>query len=321
MSSAERPGVSVVAALTIPDFHVKRVFRLYDRLRRTLPKEGGEVKGRMLNEEHVASVVEILRRNSAILELVAIDLNLHKDDDVTQHKLGQGRGIVAELTDDHHPNIHKVAADLKRRVEEMPNQLYAQSQAMFELVANTLRHATLYYVQRWPAEVGNYHWVLDGKGANEATSWEDWWSMVVMPILQSRSIRDPHPALEDADYSHFQRFVREIPEWLPEPEGRERGDGIDLRLVLMEDFRFSREAEPGIELVDILANAARRALVGNLGKPGWESMPALMIHRDQHYIRLIALHDQPIEVDLPYQNVISAFTRGGRTMLAPRFCD
>ena len=42
-------------------------------------------------------------------------------------------------------------------------------------------------------------------------------------------------------------------------------------------------------MADIAVNATRRALTGNLGIAGWRDIRRLMIHRPEHYIRVIAL--------------------------------
>jgi hypothetical protein len=51
-------------------------------------------------------------------------------------------------------------------------------------------------------------------------------------------------------------------------------EGTDTGLLL-GDLRFSSAVEPGLELVDIIVNATRRALVGALGEAGWCGIPAV----------------------------------------------
>lgn len=47
---------------------------------------------------------------------------------------------------------------------------------------------------------------------------------------------------------------------------------LDLRAVF-SDLRFSSANEMGLELVDILTNGVRRALLGNLQPEGWLGEP------------------------------------------------
>ena len=67
------------------------------------------------------------------------------------------------------------------------------------------------------------------------------------------------------------------------------GEYFSLNLVLKEDFRFSSAPEFGLEAADILVNAIRRSLAGNLGRQGWLPIRELMVHRTEHYIRLISM--------------------------------
>jgi hypothetical protein len=95
----------------------------------------------------------------------------------------------------------------------------------------------------------------------------------------------------------------------------EAGDFFNLRPILSDDFRFSSEAEPGLEAADIIANATRRALSGNLREFGWNEIPTLMIHRRDHYLRLMSVADKDKgQPSLPYADVINAFRSGGRSM-------
>src|SRR3546814_10263368 len=88
----------------------------------------------------------------------------------------------------------------------MPHQLYIQSCATFELIWRTIENATMYYCQRRPVELGAFYWVVDGKDKDKVTDWEDWWSQVIMPITESKSLRKPLGIFSEGDYYHFKRF-------------------------------------------------------------------------------------------------------------------
>ena len=76
----------------------------------------------------------------------------------------------------------------------------------------------------------------------------------------------------------------------------------------------------GLELVDILTNAVRRALTGNLAREGWENIPRLMIHMRDHYIKFMRLEGASEEPQIyPYANVARHFLSGGKYMLSPKF--
>lgn len=320
-----RPGISVVGALVIPEARLARVERQYSALRPDLPKDRGEVKGRLLREPDVHSVVSMLVRNDVLLEISAVDMGMHSGAAVTAHQQRQAELITASITARHHPSLRAQMWDLRGRLERMTPQLYVQSVATFELIAHVMDHATLFYCQRIPKELAAFHWVIDGKGKGKVTDWESWWSLVVLPVLQSRSLRHPLPMFEEGDYSHFERFRMEVPEYMrphipPDPRRRGSNETNDLRKIITESFRFSSDPEPGLELADIVVNATRRALAGNLDIAGWGDIRRLMIHRAQHYIQVVALRGARHRRERPpYMPVLRHFSEGGKDMLAPRF--
>lgn len=308
---------SVVGSLVIPERALASVEADYLRLRSGLPKDKGEVKGRQLSEGQVASVIELLHRHPVLFEATAIDLGVHTEAGVAHHRAAQAERIAAGVTPSHHPTIRAEVARLRTQLEGFPLQLYVQSVATFDLIARTLDHASLYFVQRAPEELAAFHWVMDAKErANPVTPWEEWWTTCVKPILQSRSARQPIQMLEGADYSHFDRFMTEWQSWaFPGKAPPADSKAVDLTKVLTESFVFSDQALPGLELVDILTNALRRCLVGNLAEPGWRNLPRLMIHRPQTYMNLIALEDIGMDREVPYARQVRAFMRDGRSML------
>ena len=93
-------------------------------------------------------------------------------------------------------------------------------------------------------------------------------------------------------------------------------------MMLMEDFRRSSDTEIGLELVDIVPNATRRALTGTLRVDGWKGLPGLMVERPDHYITLVALHDRKLAHRPVYTPLIlKHFRSGGRSRLAPPWQD
>lgn len=314
---------SLVGALIIPDTKTDEVRKRYEKIRAHLPKEKGEVKGRLLTASQAHKVVEMLRRNEVLFEAVLIDLGLHTNEGLSEHRRIQAEKLTANLTDEHHPNVHLGVQRLRDQLEAMPMQQYVQSVVNFELLTNVLRSSTLYYSQRQPKELAYFHWIIDAKEKQGGiTKWEEWWSLCVQLMMQSKSIKNPAPMLAGADYSHFRRFfieeelspyMQEIMQISTDDTSRER---VDLKMILKESFRFSADAEWGLELVDIVTNAVRRAIKGNLEHDGWKGIPGLMIHRTQQYISFVALHRHEIDLgSLPYRSVMQAFMRDGRSML------
>jgi hypothetical protein len=318
-------SLSLVGALIIPDERLPNIEQRYRRIRPSLQQERGEVKGRLLDERNVAHVVDILVKNEAVFEATAIDLGLHRPADIDAHKQRQAEEITANLTERHHPKLAESVWKLRRRLEAMSRPLYVQSMANFDLISRILDQVVLYVVQRRPSELAAFHWVIDAKNSAK-TDWEDWWSTVILPFFESASMKAPSPMLEGADYSYFDKQFRmsDLPEYkrkfLPDPTGKRF---TDLGKLMTRSRRFSAEPEPGLELVDIVTNATRRALIGNLRIDGYGLITRLMIHipRDSHCVHLIGLMpDDPAVETLPYRQILLRdFRRGMKSLIAPRF--
>ena len=309
-------AVSVVGALIVPEVRLARVEEKYAALRPHLPKEKDEVKGRLLDEAEVARVVAMLLRYEVLFEVTAIDLVVHHPDEIVSHQMAQAERITRNLTERHSRNTQEHVRGLRNRLEQMAPQLYAQAVTTFSTIQTVIQHATMFYAQRIPKELGAFHWVIDGKDKTGVTDWEDWWSVVVSMDLQSRSLSDPFATLEGADYSHFERFHGKFSAYM-KAHFKGGDEGIDGGMLMKENIRFSSEAEPGLEIVDILTNAVRRALAGRLAISGWRDIRRLMIHRKEPYIQLVALRDAAVPSS--YESVVRHFTEGGKSMLSPRF--
>lgn len=311
-------SVSVVGALIVPEHKADTLFQKYAKLRCNLPKDKGEVKGRLLNEEQVVSVTNLLHKNTCIFEAVAIDLALESSEGLATHQMGQAEGLTNHLTPQHQPGLIADMWNLRGRLEDMPLQLYVQSVVTMQLLGNIIRKVPAFWSLRQLKEILTYHWVIDGKAVGQVTDAEDWWSTTMLGLMQTRSYREPMIAPDWVDYTAFDaKFRRDMPEWLLEHmPGSEQV--VDLRLLMKESFRFSSDPEPGLELVDIVTNATRRALMGRLDSSGWMSLPRLMIHNARaQYIQLITLSAQPIgRPQRPYAGVLAnGFRSGGRSML------
>ena len=307
---------SVVGGLVVPDSVQSDLFAAYASIRDGLTMDHGEVKGRQLSERQVALVINTLRQFPVIFEVTAIDLGLHTPEGIEFHRNDQAEVFKRNMETAIHQSMRDDLFKLGRELEKFPLQLYVQSVANFDLIHRMFSHAILYFAQRIPEELRAFNWVIDAKDrANPITSWERWWSTVIPAMIQSKSEHDPWVMLKGADYSYFQHFETGCPEWaFPGVGPPQDPKPINVKKLLSENFRFSDEAEPGLELVDVLTNALRRALTGNLREEGWDKLPCLMVHRPQHYFELISLQ-YIASRRLPYDRVASAFQRGGRSMI------
>jgi hypothetical protein len=208
-------------------------------------------------------------------------------------------------------------------LESYSLQLNIQSAVIFELIDRVIEHGTMYYCQRRPEELANFHWVIDAKGDNSIpTPWENWWATFIKPALQSKMARDPMGSLKIGDYSHMKRFeFDEISDFMkdmlkPKPDGPKP---MNLGLLLSESLRFSTDPEPGLELVDILTNATRRAFRGHLQREGWQEIPTIMIARNPNTIHMLSLDSNiPESMRLPYGKVVMEFHDRAKSMLTAK---
>jgi hypothetical protein len=306
------PGsLSIVGGLAIPSCKIPLLEKRYASLRRNLPLHRGEVKGRYLNEYQVASVVDLLARSDAVFEATVVDLGIHSEAAVTGY-----RNALVDLMTLRLPMFREDArSEVAKAVLELsitPLNLFIQAIASFELLRNLIENVPLFFAQRRPQELGEFRWVVDGKDAIKATAWELWWTLYARGALAAMSKNRPGIVLEGADYSYFDRF-KAISD-----------DGVectDLSLLLA-DFQFSANPMTGLELVDVLTNAMRRALVGNLKFKGWRNLPKLMIHRNQHYPILLRLDGASIAPRAAsYSQVMKHFSQGGRSMFTQAMLD
>jgi hypothetical protein len=317
---ADVPAVSVLGALILTSHSLPKLFDRYSRLRVNLPKNRkGEVKGSKLNEVQVAAVVELLRRNGAIFCASMIDLAASTPRDIADHRYRRSASLAANLTNGHTQELRDGVAALQGRMAGFSDQLYLQGTVMIDLLYRTMQDMIVYHCQRFPKELAKFHWVVDAKDPAVVTNWEDWWSKTLVIWLQAMSIKRPGAMLPGGDYRHFRRFIfDELPAYLRDvapPIDRRFGAGVDLQLMYRESFRFSSEPEPGLELVDIVTNALRRGLVGNLGEAGWLPLRGLMIHRSDVYVSPVGIvPDDNQNFALPLRRVMNRFREGGRIM-------
>lgn len=306
----------LVGALIVPDHKLDKLYSKYARIRLNLPKEKGEVKGKLLSEDEVAKVVDILRRNSCIFKAHVIEMALESTTEIKDHQEASARGITNNLTDQHHREFVEQCWWLRGGLEEMTPQLYVQYEIMFGLLADLLREAPLYWAQREMKELLRFHWVVDGKGEIELTKWERWWSTIKTAIIQSKLAREPIGFLEGLDYTEFDaRYRTPMPTYSKE-SNLPYEKGYNLNLLMDESFRFSSGNDYGLELVDVLTNATRRALKGNLGRNGWGNIPKLMIHRGESYLRFKSFGKSQRVEAVPYKRLVTDdFATGGRPML------
>ena len=284
---------------------------------------GDRGRGAQLNEGQVDAALALLLRFDALVFLKIVDVGIHPEGAITQHKERQADKLTENLTDKHQATLVAQLKAAQAVMKSLSDPLYIQLRMTTEAVIAVIHDATLYWVLRCPSELGSFHWTIDAKDCGELTEYEQLWSDTVLFSLQTRSFEQPFPSLEGADYSHFERFhgtLDDLPDYLrpalPEHEGPL--DFVNPSLILKEDLRFADSGtEAGLQLVDIVATTMRRALVGNIGEDGWLSLGPLLLNKSRGPLTLSVFDpDAPSTgtgtVTIPYKGVLSTLNASGR---------
>jgi hypothetical protein len=160
--------------------------------------------------------------------------------------------MTSGLTDHHKESLKAQVWEYRKRFEAFKLPLMVQTAVTFELFPRLIEFAMMYYSTRRPEELGAFHWIIDAKGTMQTPSeWEEWWSQMIMPFLQTRSFREPYKHLPIGDYTHLKRFEIEVDDFVRNMGSWKEGDPLplDLRLMLTESFSFS-SSSLGLKLVD-----------------------------------------------------------------------
>jgi hypothetical protein len=253
-------------------------------------------------------------RYDTLVRFIALDANTHPDALVEDFKNGQADAVTANITREHHPGPIPHLHQLGEAIRQMSNQLFLQTFAMWELIIETIRGGTVYYVQRQPQELGDIAWSIDRKDRT-LTRMEETWSTLVLPVTERRFAEEPLIGILEEDYSYFDTrygFNRATIEpdelrhlqWLRSVSGKELlGEderlGVNAKLLLTQQrtFKDSRDSL-GLQLADMLAAILRRSLNNQLQYPGWKDFGGLLVRHHNSGTGFIQLGAGP-EMAMP----------------------
>jgi hypothetical protein len=273
------PRVSGVVALFCSGSALDDLLAEFAQLAKTFPSVKGEVKGSKLDEAQVAAVISLLKRYDVLVQAHLIDAASHQHNDLRIFRAGQADTLDKYARTHRDPEVRKQAAQLRDRVESMSNQLFIQAWLTMVVVVDVVRTACLYYGLYNPRALSGFRWTVDAKEASQLTVSEEFWRQFVIPFSKSRSKTDPFLILEDGDYSALSRFM--VPGAVP-------GRGtLNFHELLIEQLQFKdSSAEPGLQLVDVVASAITRAFNKTLKEEGWKELPDLLAGTQPQVIRL-----------------------------------
>ena len=299
-----RSSFSLVLANMIPSAIENDLFYEFLRLRDTWPNQSVEIKGSTLDESQAAQVISLVLKYDTLVQFIALDANTHPDSLVEDFKNRQADGVTANITREHYPRPIPHLHQLGEAVRAMPNQLFLQTVATWELLIRTIREGTLYFVQRQPQELGDIGWVVDRKDKT-ITETEQTWSTLILPMSESAFGRESLGCIQGEDYSYFEarygfteatadpEMLRHS-QWVSSVYGKRPNNdaciGIDANRILTEQLTFQDSRDSlGLQLTDMLATILRRALNDRLQFPGWKDFGGLLVRRQQPGVGFIQL--------------------------------
>lgn len=132
------------------------------------------------------------------------------------------------------------------------------------------------------------------------------------------ALRTPFIALSQGNYTYFDKvFQMETAEWFKEATGAREKYCTNLGLIL-KDFKVPSTPNYGLEIVDVLTNAIRRALSGNLREEGWCNISKLIVKmRAKHQVQMLSFTDEGAVQSVPYGRVIRKLDRYCKRLLIP----
>lgn len=171
---------SVVAALIVPTSKKTTLIQKFLDLSVGWPKEKGEVKGRLLDENQIAQTVALLEAQEVIVEMNAIDSALQTETDLKTIKTNMTKVIKGWVRPGH--PLKAQITQIAEAYEKTSLQLFTQAYLMQTLVYRVIQHSISSYARRIPKELSHFHWIFDGKDKN-VTEFEELGLRPSLPVL------------------------------------------------------------------------------------------------------------------------------------------
>jgi hypothetical protein len=320
-TASDRDAWCVVTAYISPESNRKNIEVLIKRLRYEC-SFGAEAKLKHLSEMRFIKFLDDLRKMNGLVFAAAVDVSLHNEVAVAAHRDAQADKIIEHKDKMRFEAGRHALINLSDSIRKLPTQLYTQLFCQVELFHKVLTRAPLYYVQRQPSTLGHMRWKIDAKNKT-LTPYEVAFKTILPAILQTKSFEDPMIMLKGADYSHFNRFEYApgaMPEYLKNDYGIDITDGLNIGMMVREDFKFvDSDLFCGVQVADLLASGLRRLLRGEFEDQ--EKIAKLyganMVQsiKDELPIQLISL-DQSEAVSPRNASLIKLMMSHSRPMLA-----
>lgn len=265
-SAPKQDSWNTIVAYMMPERDWSRMQRAVTGLQMAAGAgQRGEIKLREVKERDYFNFLAHLSQLHGILFAVATDAGLYGIAQIEEHREIEAQEIVRHVDLMRHETGRQGLRNLSDCVRNLSPQLYIQLKCQVVLIDAVIRDGTLYFVQRFPEELGKFHWRIDQKHSTK-TEYEGAFEMLTPPWLQTLSLGNPLIMLKGADYGAFQRFEYpegKTPTYLKTVYGIDTGraGGINIGQLMREDLKFvDSKQDHGIQVADLLAAGLRRCL-------------------------------------------------------------
>ena len=137
------------------------------------------------------------------MEVTAIDLGLHTDQEITQFK-NDIADVVSGWVGPQHPLKPRIL-EIAEAYRQTSNQLFVEFHLLLTLIPRLVQNAITYYARRMPKELKSFHWVLDAKDT-AVTAFERAWSDLLYPSVEYQTKLKPWIEVEGGNYSYFENL-------------------------------------------------------------------------------------------------------------------
>lgn len=266
VSAPKRNSWNVIVAYMLPGFEWSQMRQaLADLQIAAGARQPREIKLRDISEKDYFDFLSRLSQLHGILFTVATDAGLNSVAHIERHRNMQAKKITKHIDIMRYETGRQALKNLSDRVRNLSPQLYIQLKCQVILIESVINYGTLYFVQRFPEELGKFSWRIDQKNSTK-TEYEKAFEILTPPWLQSSSLRKPWIELEGADYSVFKRFEYpegKAPTYLKTSYGIDIGSAglINIGQLIREDLKFvDSKQNYGVQIADLLATGLRRCL-------------------------------------------------------------
>lgn len=295
------PSISCIACVVLPTASSSRILEGFQVLAEDWPKEkSGEIKGRHLNEDQCDAALRYFSRNKVRVQAVACDMGMHTPEDIRIHRVGQIEKLSQISKGAFSNSLIAEVEGLMGMAGSISLPEYCQLQVLTAFLHDIIRRQILWLSFFDPSDLSQFDWVVDAK-SESLTRMELLWRSIVKPLLQSKSLREPHILVEGGDYSNMPPELTSIFEAPPlhlAPYVRKRSGPFEVFNLnpLLEKVKFSDSTSTiGLQMADVAASIVRRALTGKLRRAGWQRIPSLIVPPlppGREVIQLVSLNDR-----------------------------